>query len=213
VVRKLLILIGGSLFLFIYIIAVSRPVDSNVGNSTKDGLSSYMNCPVGSTKSNNRMSREIRPGDIILVRGSTWMDKVVKTITRSHYSHVAGVVRSEEVIDIQPFTQTGYRKLDSFYGQADVFTCDVLTEDQRKKIVNYVNKEVGTSYNNWLIVWQGCRYLLNLQWPYKTDKGNLCSTLWTDAYREAGVELCPDVVFPSPRDLADSKLLQKVLSY
>ncbi len=155
----------------------------------------------------------VRPGDVILVRGSTWIDRTIQGITRSRYSHVAGIIKQNEIIDLLPFSKAGYRNLWLYAGQADVFTCDTLTEEQRKKIVNNVIGKVGTSYDYLLLIWQVSRYLLNWEWSYENTKHSLCSTLWADAYRKVGVELCPDVAYPSPGDLADSRLLRQVWSY
>ncbi len=207
-VKKLSLFVAGLLLLSICTFSHTSPHGKNLSIHIKKGIN--INDLAGSTEFKNRTGKEIRPGDIILVYGSTWIDQVIKKIIRSDYTHVAGVVKSNEVIDILPFTQAGYKNLRLFAGKADVFTCDTLTDDQRRKIVDYVNRKVGTSYNYWLVVWEGCRYLLNWQWPYKTGKSGLCSTLWADAYREAGVDLCPEAIFPSPRDLADSRLLRKV---
>lgn len=162
---------------------------------------------------NDLIISQIHPGDIILVRGSTWEDRMIKFVTHSGYTHVAGVVKPRKIIDILPFSLAGYKEIGLYAGRADVFTCDVLTEEQRRKIVNYITGKVGSHYNYFLVLWQISRYWLHWSWPYQPGDGSLCSTLWTDAYREAGVNLCPDIPFPSPGDLANSKLLRKVLSY
>lgn len=159
------------------------------------------------------MNLKVRPGDIILVRGSTLIDRLIKAVTGSVYTHVAGVIKSDEVIDILPFTEAGYKSLYIYAGKADVFTCDTLTDKQRKNVVDYVRKRIGIKYDYALLVWEASRYMFHWDWPYKNSNSGICSTLWADAYRHAGVNLCPNISFPSPVDLAKSKILRKECSY
>ena len=159
------------------------------------------------------ISSKIRSGDILLIRGDTWIDKIIRIITGSSYTHVAGVVNSDEAIEILPFKRTRFQKLRSYTGRTDVYTYSNLTDEQRKKIVEHVVNKVGTKYDYKLIFWEASRYLLHWKWPYKAGDNSLCSTLWAEAYRKAGVDLCPDILYPSPGDLGDSSILQKVESY
>ena len=191
----------------------ASPKSTKIGTTVKNVWNIHIPDLRGGIELHYRTSEFIRPGDIILVRGSTWIDRAITIITRSAYTHAAGVVMPDEVVDIAPFTKTGCKNLWLFAGQADVYTCDSLTDDQRRKIVEYAVGKVGTRYDYVLVLWQASRYLLNWAWPYSIGKDSLCSTLWADAYRKAGVELCPEIIFPSPGDLANSRLLRKVLSY
>jgi uncharacterized protein YycO len=156
---------------------------------------------------------EIRLGDILLVRGNTWIDKIIRKITGSPYSHVAGVVNSQEAVEILPFQKTRFQKLSSYTGRTDIFTCIDLTREQRRKIVEHIANKVGTKYDYKLLLWEVSRYLLNWKFPYQAREKCLCSTLWTEAYRKAGVDLCPDILYPSPGDLGNSSILQKVETY
>lgn len=165
--------------------------------------------PIGS----NVISSKIRPGDLLLIRGNTWIDKVIKRITGSSYTHVAGVVSPEEAVEILPFKRTHYQKLQTYTGRVDVFTCNSLTNDQRRKIVEHVVNKIGAKYDYKLVIWEASRYLFHWIWPYEAGDNNLCSTLWADAYRNAGVNLCPDITYPSPGDLGESPIMQKVDNY
>jgi hypothetical protein len=152
----------------------------------------------------------MKPADLVIVRGTDWMGRVVEEITQSPYCHVAGIVKENELIEANAFRWTGYAGLDAYKGQADVYTCDLLTDEQREKIVEYVTAFVGTHYDYLLLFWEWSRYKLRWVWPYKEKHSRICSTLWADAYREARVDLCPDILYPTPRDLANSPLLRKV---
>lgn len=152
----------------------------------------------------------IQPGDILLIRGNTLIDRIIKLVTRSPYSHVVGVVNPNQVVEILPLSTARYKKLQGYNGQADVFTCDRLSAEDRKKIVSDVTANIGTSYDYYLIIWEASRYLLNREWPYENKNSSLCSTLWVEAYRKVGIDLCPDVKFPVPGDLSKSRFLRKV---
>jgi hypothetical protein len=149
-------------------------------------------------------------GDLILVRGTNCIDKGIEGITHSPYSHAAGIVKENELIEAQGFRKTGYQGLDFYSGHADLYTCDALTDEQRHKIVDYVAAEVGSHYDYLLIVWEAIYHLFHWFLPYKEVNKRICSTLWSDAYLAAGVNLCPGIRYPTPGDLAKSPLLRKI---
>ncbi|GAB6156569.1 hypothetical protein JCM17380_53220 [Desulfosporosinus burensis] len=152
----------------------------------------------------------IQPGDILLISGNTLVDKIIKLVTRSPYSHVVGVVNPNQVVEILPLSTARFKKIQDYTGRADVFTCERLSNDDRRKIVDYVTGKIGASYDYYLIIWEASRYLFNWVWPYDNKDSSICSTLWSEAYRKAGIDLCPDVKFPVPGDLAKSRYLHKV---
>lgn len=149
-------------------------------------------------------------GDIILVHGTGFYGAVIGGIEHSIYCHTAGIVKDNEIIEAQGFQTTNYEGLDKYNGQADVFTCDILTDEQRDKIVKYAEKEVGSHYDWLLLFWEALRYLFHITLPYKEYHNHICSTLWNDAYKSVGIYLCPGIKYPSPSDLSESKLLRKV---
>jgi len=152
----------------------------------------------------------MRLGDLIFVRGTEWTDHLVKSVTQSPYSHVAGIVAENRLVEAQAFRRTGYRDFDVYADIADVYTCDQLTNEQREKIVRFTIGQIGTQYDYLLLLWEAARYLLDWVWPYMEKKRYICSTLWANAYRVAGVNLCPRVRYPTPNDLVKSPLLRKV---
>lgn len=155
----------------------------------------------------------ILSADLIFVRGMGFIARVIEDITICPYSHIAGLVKPNELIEADGFRRTGYQALDFYDGKADVFTCDGISTTQRRLILGYVLKEVGTRYDYLLIGWEAVRYLLNVMLPFHEFHTRICSTLWSDAYKAAGIDLCPGILYPSPGDLAQSKLLRKVGSY
>lgn len=153
-------------------------------------------------------------GDIVLVKGQDPMSRAIEEIQDSIYSHAAGIVKEDEIIEVVLFERTSYDSLSVYKDCADIFTCDILTDEQRKGIVEYAESQVGCYYDLILLVWQFIRYVAHIILPYKkVFNSYICSTLWADAYRSVGIDLCPNIKYPSPKDLSESKLLIKIESF
>jgi len=150
-------------------------------------------------------------GDLVFVKGTDIISDAIEDISKSIYSHTAGLVKENVLIEANGFRKIGYQALDYYAGRTDVYTCDDLTDEQGKVIVDYAIKEVGGHYDYVLFAWEFIRYMLHCMLPYQEGKTvRICSTLWADAYRQVGMDLCPGVKYPSPGDLTISKLLRKV---
>ncbi|WP_067932205.1 hypothetical protein [Alicyclobacillus kakegawensis] len=154
---------------------------------------------------------DYRIADLVFLRGVHLFDRVIQRVTHSPYSHVAGVVLPGQLMEARASRRVGYVPLSAYKGLADLYTCDELNEGQRAGIRDYVLREYGYDYDYWLIGWEGVRYLLHLVLPFQEPpRTRICSTLWCEAYRSVGVDLCPQVRFPAPADLARSLRLRKV---
>ena len=143
-------------------------------------------------------------------KGLTWIGKEIESITKSEYSHIAGLVKTNELIEAAGFRKTGYQGVDYYAGDGGYFYMSFSNREQREIIVNYAIQEVGSRYDYLLILWEAIRYMTHVLLPYKEMKSRICSTLWSDAYLAAGIDLCPGVKYPSPGDLAESKSLVKI---
>lgn len=152
----------------------------------------------------------MRPGDLIFIRGTGLVVQPIKLVTRSCYSHVVGYVKDDLFIGVQDFKRTRYEKLSHYEGLSDVYTCPTLSPFQRAIILAFAKAELGSRYDRVLLAWQAARYLLGITLPYPENRKRICSTLWADAYRAAGVDLAPGVKYPSPADLMKSPLLQQI---
>lgn len=156
---------------------------------------------------------QLEIGDIVLVKGEDCLSEVIEDIQGSIYSHAAVIVKENEIIEARGFEATGYDGLDKYKGQADIFTCDSLNDKQREGIVKYIENEVGGHYDFVLLFLEFIRYVFHIILPYKKPfHSHICSTLCSDAYRSVGVDLCPGIKYPSPKDLSESKLLRKAKS-
>lgn len=153
---------------------------------------------------------QLRGADLIFVRGTQWINFPVKLVTQSQYTHVAGYVLKGKLIEAQSFRQTGYASVATYQGASDVFRCPHLTYEQMRKIVWYVEREIGSEYDYLLLGWEAVRLVFGVILPYVKNKRRICSTLWADAYKSAGIDLCPGQRFPTPADLVHSRHLRKI---
>ncbi len=157
------------------------------------------------------MVSELKSADLILVRGTGLISKAIEDVEQSPYSHTAGYVGESQLIEANGFQTIGFIGLSAYIGTSDVYICDSLTNQQRQAILKAAMNKVGGHYDYVLLAWEFFRYEIHRILPYREGKNvRICSTLWSDAYREAGIDLCPGIKFPSPGDLANSKLLRKV---
>ncbi|MCL6454247.1 MAG: hypothetical protein K6T78_11605 [Alicyclobacillus sp.] len=157
---------------------------------------------------------EIKPGDLIFIRGTEGVAGPIKKITRSPYTHVAGAIFDDRLIESQALRRTGYQDLTCYQGVSDVFTCPRLTEKDRRAIVAYVTKHIGTRYDYVLFGFLACRHLFGEMMPVcALKRRHICTTLWLEAYQSVGIDLCPGITYPTPGELSQSPELEFVGSY
>jgi uncharacterized protein YycO len=152
----------------------------------------------------------LHPADLVFIRGNRLLDEPIKIITGSKYTHVAGSVKKHTLVEAQGLRKTGYQSMETYLGVADIYTCPALTDRQRAEVIHYVLQQVGSRYDYLLLLWEALRYILGVVLPYFKTRRKICSTLWADAYKAAGIDLCPGVKYPTPGDLANSPLLVMV---
>ena len=152
---------------------------------------------------------DLKLGDIILVRGTGLISEAIEHAEHSPYSHTAGYVGGEMLIEANGFKKTGYQAIGAYSGCADVFRCVIPVD--RKRIVDHAKWAVGGRYDFPLLLVELIRYAFGIMLPYREPKrSRICSVLWAGIYRDIGIDLCPGIRYPSPGDLAQSKLLRKV---
>jgi uncharacterized protein YycO len=153
-------------------------------------------------------------GDICLDKGTGWISKTIEDFEHSKYSHATTFIGYDNLIEAEGFERTGTVPIEKYQNQLDIYTCDSLTDAQRQEIKEYLIKEVGSRYDYLLLLVEAIRYVFHVVLPYKEPfKSHICSTLVVDAYKSVGIELCPNIKYPSPADLSNSKLLRKIGTY
>ncbi len=153
---------------------------------------------------------ELQLADLVFIRGTRWLDFPIKLVTNSQYTHVAGFVGAGNLIEAQGLRDTGYQPLEAYSGALDVYRCRSLTQEQIEQILIYAHKQIGGKYDYILIGWEAMRHIFGVMLPYGQSQRRICSTLWADAYKSAGVNLSPEHRYPTPADLVKSPRLRKI---
>ena len=151
------------------------------------------------------------PGDLIFIRGSEGIAGTIKRLTKSPYTHMAGFATYQDIIESQALRRTGWDTAKRYREVGDLYVCDSLTKEQRLKIVEHVMDQIGTKYDYLLVGRLGWHLLRGKTTLRHNTRGkHICTTLWVDAYRAAGIDLCPGNPYPTPADLAASSKLRYV---
>lgn len=104
-----------------------------------------------------------------------------------------------------------YNTVSAYEGRYDLYFTNGLTDEDRNKIVEYAESQVGAKYAYLLILWQIFRYCFNWFLPYVDRESTICSELVNTVYKKAvKIDLCPWVKYPSPQDLSMSEYLQMI---
>lgn len=150
----------------------------------------------------------LQPCDILIFRGTNdVLDYAIQGITRSKYDHVAGAIKGDLIIEAR--NKVTYYDVKNEDDPYDVYRYDGLTLEQQQRILTYVKSQVGKQYSYLLLFLQFFRYVFGFNIP-NMGKKIICSTLWVEAYRSVGIDLCPGIRYPSPADVANSRLIRKI---
>jgi hypothetical protein len=153
----------------------------------------------------------VQPADLIFIRGTEGIAGPIKWLTQSPYTHIAGLVDEGQIFESQAGRRAGFESVETYKGVADVYRCPLVTEEQRREIINAVLQWAGSGYDYLRFGSLACRQILGAVIPmpvYSSRTRHICTTLWVDAYRAAGIDLCPGVAHPTPGELAQSPLLE-----
>jgi len=157
---------------------------------------------------------DLQTGDIIAIRGKGIISEAIEEVTNSRYSHICGYVGNRQLIEAEGFRKTGYADVSEYKGCADVFRCISMTREQRENVLKQALFNVGGHYDWMLLPWEFIRYVTGIMLPYREPpKARICSVLWAGIYQDAGINLCPGIRYPTPAEVAESKLLVKIGSY
>ena len=160
---------------------------------------------------------ELMSCDIVLVKGKgrgIISEIICEVEDDSLYSHSAIIVdiNNNVLIEADGLSDVRYNILDNYRSYADIYRCLKLNNSQRKQIVDYLKLQIGKQYDWKLLIWEYIRYKLNiiLPWWFENTDSVICSELIYDSFLNIGIDLCPNIKYPSPKDLSESKLLTKI---
>ena len=146
------------------------------------------------------------PCDILLIKGEGrgFIPETICNIQNSIYSHSAVLIdaKNEKIIEAGWFNVL-YNNLDFYKGRIDVYRCLELNNSLREQVIDYLIKQLGKLYDYKMLFLEMCRYLIGLTIPkfYKNTPSVICSELISDSWRSIGIDLCPNIKYPSPKDI------------
>ena len=164
--------------------------------------------------------------DILLYRGKGFTSWLIRSLTKSHYNHVAVVVDPSLSIAVESNTghQSGVRAVDLRklnYTEIDVFRLKPQYSADKNIVIASLVDSLGAGYDYLGVIFLGILKIISLftlnfipvhnWWQIKKDY--FCSELCWQAFAADGLDLVPqigsmDIV--SPGDIATSPLLDRV---
>lgn len=150
---------------------------------------------------------QLKQGDILACKNNSFLSRFIRYITKSNFSHLAIVVNEHEAIEsdgIAGFIK--HKNINEYIDYASVYTCDSLSEGQRKNICQYAISKVGEKYDYYLLFVLFCRYMFGWKIRIKDSSADVCSELVNDSYGSIGVILSKKR-FPIPDDVINNNEL------
>jgi len=149
----------------------------------------------------------LEPADILAMRGSNSIGKVIRDVTRQNYSHIAIVGRDELHVFEAIWTGIRYREIHNKFGDFDVFRCPKITSKQVSAVIAFCSKKINQGYD-YIELLSYLNHGLN---KFNNPKKFICSELAYNAYLSCGIPLVKkSSTIVTPGDIANSKELVKV---
>lgn len=154
-------------------------------------LSKRVRCPLWENKSDEiikQMKEFIQPGDILCRQGNAyvlgiWLSGLVSTLTKSKYSHASMVVEVSDKITLAE-VDTAVYPLDASEWVKDSLGDDLLVL-RAKANLEAIKKAVESAKG---ILGRGHKFNFGFS-PHPRKR--YCIELIQEAYKEAGIDLCP----------------------
>jgi hypothetical protein len=166
---------------------------------------------------------KILDGDVLLYRGRSLASRIIRWATGSPYSHAGLAVWWNERLMVLEAVSKGVvvtplsANVRGYHGDVEWFTTvDVIEHEERKRIVEVAQRELGKEYDTWRAVWLGFRVLfgrsLERRNALRRERKLFCSLYVATVYNAIGRDLSRDVSdrFTSPADIARSPILRRV---
>jgi len=166
----------------------------------------------------------IKDADVVLFRGRDPLSRIIRWVTKSHYSH-AGIVAwwdRGEYLMVMEAKGAGVvasrlsRIVDKYHGQVELFTAKKEVEPglNRDKAVHEAKKELGTEYAKMKLfrIWRRLIVqMTDVEAPRRPPEKFICSEYVSRSWRKGGVPLA-DVAgdLLTPKEISESPHLERV---
>ena len=155
---------------------------------------------------------QIQPYDILLYKGDSFIGNIIKFVTRSDYFHVSLAIDDIHVVEALPDGIDIMHLRDSKFGYDIYRFAEILTDNQKEKLHEFIYLKLATPYNYEEIFAELLHEELGLHIPVTSGK-LICSEFVFACYLYCGINLLPDLEegeIITPKSIAESKLLVKV---
>lgn len=142
----------------------------------------------------------MNPGDLIFVHGTSLVDRIIRWVTKSQYSHVAIYIGDGKIIDAHPFRKVGINLISIYSGDYDIKSLPVtVTHEQLNVGLYWLYLQRGRHYSYWsdFVILLRCLFGIKLSWH--EGASIICSRLGRDFLFRCGLPI-PDENM-SPEDL------------
>ena len=155
---------------------------------------------------------DLKLGDVLAYKGSNPISKIVKKLTNSNYSHLIIYISDGIAIEAD-WNGIQYCNINKYKNYLDIYTCDSLTDIQRKLICDYAISKVGEKYDYGLLIFMFLRQIFKFRFRIRDRNSDVCSELVNDSYSEANGMRLVKKRYPSPQEVINSERLKFVGSY
>jgi len=144
----------------------------------------------------DELRKTIKDADIVLFRGRDPLSRVIRRVTRSHYSHAGIVARWGEYVMVLEAKGAGVvasrlsHVVDKYHGRVDLFTAkgDVEPRLNRDEAVHAAKEELGKHYAVGKL-FRILRRLYRREMITVTPEKYVCSEYVSRSWRKGGVTL------------------------
>lgn len=167
--------------------------------------------------------KQIQDGDVLLYRGLSLASRVIRWVTGSPYSHAGlavwwnGRLMVLEAVGKGVVVTPLSANVRGYHGDVEWFaSADTIAPEERQRLVEVAQKELGKEYATWKAILLGIRRLLgsgiDRRDTARRERKLFCSLYVASVYNAIGRDLTKGVSdsFTSPADIARSPLLRRV---
>lgn len=116
----------------------------------------------------------LQTGDVIFVKPSSFIGRLVILFDRGKFSHVCIAVSDTHILETDFFTNA--RIVPFEYKNYEIIRLK-LTDEQKSEIPKIAEKLKGIKYDYLLIIWYMIKDIFNLKKPWKLPHHEICSEL------------------------------------